>query len=376
MKLFECQNCGHPLYFENTRCESCGLRLGYLPVRGQVSALKPDGTQWRALAAPKGRYRFCANAEHEVCNWLIHADNADSFCAACRHNRTIPDLSQPGNLVHWRMIEVAKHRLFYTLIKLQLPLVTKAEDPDGLAFDFLAAPGTPTAAPVMTGHANGLITISLAEADDAERERQRNQMGEPYRTLLGHFRHEIAHYYWSRLVADSPRLQEFRDLFGDERKDYAAALQQHYANGPAADWPAHFVTAYASAHPWEDFAETWAHYFHMVDTLETAHAFGLSVRPKVSRGSSFATKIDFDAHHAEMDRLIEAWLPLTFAVNSINRSMGLPDLYPFVLAPTVIAKLTYVHDRIRAQRDQRATPNGALRAMLAGLRQRIGTPGS
>jgi hypothetical protein len=375
MKLFECQNCGHPLYFENTRCESCGLRLGYLPAREQVSALNPDGQLWRALAAPKERYRFCANAEHEVCNWLIHAERADQYCTACRHNRTIPDLSLPGNLAHWRLMEVAKHRLFYTLIKLRLPLATKAENPDGLAFDFIAAPAAPALPPV-TGHDNGLITINLAEADDAERERQRHAMDEPYRTLLGHFRHEIAHYYWSRLIAGSNRLQEFRDLFGDERKDYPSALQQHYANGPPADWPTHFVTAYASAHPWEDFAETWAHYFHMVDTLETAHAFGLTVRPKVSKGADISTRIDFDPYHAEMDRIIEAWLPLTFAVNSINRSMGLPDLYPFVLAPTVIAKLTFVHDRIRAQADRAETPNGALKAMLAGLRQRVGTPGT
>jgi hypothetical protein len=228
---------------------------------------------------------------------------------------------------------------------------------------------------VVTGHANGLITISLAEADDAERERQRHRMAEPYRTLLGHFRHEIAHYYWSRLIAGSPRLQEFRGLFGDEREDYAAALQRHYANGPPADWPTHFVTAYASAHPWEDFAETWAHYFHMIDTLEIAHAFGLTVRPRLSKGADMATRIDFDPYHAEMDRIIEAWLPLTFAVNSINRSMGLPDLYPFVLAPTVIAKLTFVHDRIRAQADRAETPDGALKAMVAGLRQRVGTPG-
>jgi hypothetical protein len=376
MKLFECQNCGHPLYFENTRCESCGLHLGYLPARGMITALKPGREDWRALAAPKGRYRFCANAEYAACNWLIRTENTDRFCAACRHNRTIPDLSLPDNLVHWRMIEVAKHRLFYTLLKLRLPLVTKVEDPDGLAFDFVAPPTTPAAAPVMTGHANGLITINLAEADDAERERQRRQMAEPYRTLLGHFRHEIAHYYWSRLVAESDRLQEFRDVFGDERRDYGAALQQHYANGPPTDWPTHFVTAYASAHPWEDFAETWAHYFHMVDTLETAGAFGLSVRPRVSKGSAFAVKIDFDSHLAEMHRIVEAWLPLTFAVNSINRSMGLPDLYPFVLAPTVIAKLTFVHDRIRAQRDRGAESNGALRAMIAGLRQRVGSPGT
>jgi hypothetical protein len=281
----------------------------------------------------------------------------------------------PGNVDCWRRIEVAKHRLFYTLLKLRLPLVSKNEDPDGLAFDFLASAAPANAPPVMTGHAHGLITINLAEADDAERERQRHEMGEPYRTLLGHFRHEIAHYYWSRLVAEADHLQEFRDVFADERADYASALQRHYDNGPPADWTARFVTAYASAHPWEDFAETWAHYFHMVDTLETAHAFALTVRPKVSQGSDFATKIDFDAYRADMDRIVEAWLPLTFAVNSINRSMGLPDLYPFVLGPSAIAKLTFVHDRIRAQRERIATPTSALPAMVAGLRQRIGTPG-
>ena len=378
MKLFECQNCGHPLYFENTTCSSCGLRLGYLPVREKVSALKPDKDDedlWRALAAPQGRYRFCANAAYEVCNWMISAEHKETYCAACRHNRTIPDLSVPDNLAHWRRIELAKHRLFYTLIKLRLPLATKNEDPDGLAFDFLASASPAVAPPVMTGHANGLITINLAEADDAERERQRHQMGEPYRTLLGHFRHEIAHYYWSTLVAESDRLEEFRAVFGDERQDYAGALQRHYDNGPPADWPTHFVTAYATAHPWEDFAETWAHYFHMVDTLETAHAFGLTVHPKVSKGSHFATKIDFDPYRAEMDRIVEAWLPLTFAMNSINRSMGQPDLYPFLLGPTAIAKLTYVHDRIRAQRERLANPSSALRAMVAGLRQRIGSPG-
>ncbi len=375
MKLFECQNCGHPLYFENTRCESCGLRLGYLPARETVTALKPENELWRALASPSELYRFCANAQHEVCNWLIRSGSSEQYCAACRHNRTIPDLSVPGNLAHWRLIESAKQRLFYTLLKLQLPLATKAEDPDGLAFDFLAAPA-PAAAPVMTGHDNGLITISLAEADDSERERQRHRMGEPYRTLLGHFRHEIAHYYWSRLIASSDRLPEFRDLFGDERKDYAAALQEHYANGPPADWPSRFVTAYASSHPWEDFAETWAHYFHMVDTLETARAFGVSLRPKVAKGADLTAKIDFDPYRSEMERIIEAWLPLTFAVNSINRSMGQPDLYPFVVTPTVIAKLTFVHDRIRARRDRDANGNGALRAMIAGLKQRIGSPGT
>jgi hypothetical protein len=280
----------------------------------------------------------------------------------------------PDNLAHWRKLEIAKHRLFYTLLKLRLPLATRAEDADGLAFDFLS--NQLSAAPVMTGHAAGVITINLLEANDSERERQRSQMGEPYRTLLGHFRHEIAHYYWDKLVANSPCLDDFRAIFGDERKDYAAALQQHHTNGPPADWPEHFVTAYASAHPWEDFAETWAHYFHMVDTLETAGAFGMRVRPKLSKGAELATTIDFDPHLAEMDRLVDAWLPLTFAVNSINRSMGQPDLYPFVLGPAVIVKLTFVHERIHVQRGRQAGEDEALRAVVATLRRPVGVPGS
>jgi hypothetical protein len=376
MKLFECQHCGFALYFENVRCESCGMSLGYLPERETVTALEPDNGNWKALAEPRGRYRSCANTQHGVCNWLVPADSPDAFCLACRHNRTIPDLSQPDNLKNWQKIEIAKHRLIYTLLKLKLPLVTKAEDPDGLAFDFLASPaeGSHTMAPVMTGHDNGLITINLAEADDSERERQRRQMGEPYRTLLGHFRHEIAHYYWDRLVANTPAIDEFRQIFGDEREDYGAALQRHYASGPPADWHEHFVTAYASTHPWEDFAETWAHYFHMVDTLETAAAFGLRVRPKVS--PELAAVIDFDPHSATMERIIDAWLPLAFASNSINRSMGLPDLYPFVLTPPVIVKLTYIHERIRASRGREPVDKGtgALRAVIAGLKRAVGSP--
>ncbi len=381
MKLFECQNCGQLLHFENTRCESCGFRLGYLPDRAAISALKEDAEpgHWLAMADPENRYRFCANADHDTCNWLIEAGQPDLYCEACLHNRTIPDVSVADNLLHWRKIELAKHRLFYSLIKLRLPLATKAEDPDGLAFDFLSAdapsPQGPNT-PVMTGHANGLITINLAEADDAERERMRSTMGEPYRTLLGHFRHEIAHYYWDRLIANGPALDEFRRVFGDERADYGAALQQHYNNGPPGDWPDHFVSSYASAHPWEDFAETWAHYFHMIDTLETARGFGLSVRPRVSQGADLAVKVDFDPYNADMERIIDAWLPLTVAINAINRSMGQPDLYPFVLSPAVIVKLTFIHERIHAQKwRRRPDAQDGLKAIVAGLKRQMGAPG-
>ena len=374
MKLFECQNCGQPLYFENTQCVSCGSRLGYLPREETVTALRPAGeSSWHALAKRNTRYRFCANAAHDVCNWLIPAQAHDQYCVACRHNRTIADLSQPENLRRWRLIEVAKHRLFYTLIKLRLPLDADRNGSTGLAFDFVERAGEAAEGPpVITGHSGGLITINLAEADDAERERVRGKLGELYRTLLGHFRHEIAHYYWDRLIAATANLDPFRQMFGDERADYGQALSAYYTNGAPADWPEHFVSAYASSHPWEDFAETWAHYFHMIDTLETANAFGLVVHPKLSKG--MAARIDFDPLHAEIDRIIEGWLPLTFAVNSINRSMGMADLYPFVLSPPVIGKLSFVHDCIREQAGRKAAPGG-VRAMIAGLRQRAGFRG-
>lgn len=344
MRLFRCQNCGQVLYFENTSCERCGHRLGFLAETGQLSALEPEGEAWRTLAKPVRQVRFCANAAHDACNWLVPVTQEAPLCLCCRHNRTIPDLTAPGNLLLWQRIEAAKHRLFYTLIRLGLPLADRAEDPEhGLAFDVLADPPSAEAPKVMTGHDNGLITLALAEADDAHREQTRTAMGEPYRTLLGHLRHEVGHHFWDLLVRDGGRLEEFRELFGDEREDYAAALQAHYASGPPADWQARFVSAYASAHPWEDFAETWAHYLHILDTLEMAAAFGLSVKPRIARDPALEAEIDFDPHAAkDIDTLVEAWLPLAFAVNSLNRAMGQPDLYPFILSPPAIAKLGFV----------------------------------
>ena len=376
MKLFTCQNCGQPLYFENTTCASCGLRLGYCVERDLFLTLELIDGEWRPHDEPRGGARLCINAQHDVCNWLVSSDDAAAFCAACRHNRTIPSLSEPDNLLHWRKIEIAKRRLFYTLLHLRLPLTTRQQNANGLAFDFLSSSASPAASPVMTGHVGGLITLNVTEADDSERERQRRAMGEPYRTLLGHFRHEVAHYYWDLLVSRRVAIDEFRHLFGDERADYAQALKRHYEQGAPSDWPDHFITAYASAHPWEDFAETWAHYFHMVDTLETAAAFGLRLRPKHVKGTDLSAIIDFDPHEAGIDSIIDAWLPLTFAANSINRSMGQADLYPFVLAPAVIWKLVFIHDQIRgvSASHHSDTQRNALRAVVAGLKRSIQSP--
>ena len=381
MKLFECQHCGQPLYFENIRCESCGRSLGYLPAAETISALEEGKRGLRALAERKGRYRYCANSQFGTCNWLVSVDSPEQFCAACRHNRMIPDLSLPENQANWRKIELAKHRLFYTLLKLRLPLQTKLEDPEhGLAFDFLAAPppnSAPPPNPVMTGHDNGLITINLAEADDSERERMRSRDGRALPHLARSFPpRDRALLLGSPGRRTRPASKRSADLFGDEREDYGAALQRHYANGPPPDWQQHFVTRYASTHPWEDWAETWAHYFHMVDTLETASAFGMRVRPRVTKGADLSTAIDFDPHSADLDRIVDSWLPLTFAVNSINRSMGIADLYPFVLAPPVIVKLSFIHDRIHQAAGPRRLDQGrgALRAVIASMKRGVVSP--
>jgi hypothetical protein len=351
MKLFKCPNCGQLLAFENTRCQRCKHRLGYVPTADRLVALDQDGTAWRSVTAPAERYRFCANAEDDVCNWLIAAESSATFCLACRHNRTIPDLSDAGAVLSWRKIELAKHRLIYSLLRLGLPHPVSGEGREPLVFDFLADPPVPDGRKAMTGHDDGLITIALAEADDAERERRRAQMGEPYRTILGHFRHEIGHYYWDILVRDGGWLDRFRATFGDDRADYQAALERYYRSGPPPDWEEHYVSRYATMHPWEDFAETWAHYLHIVDSLEMARAVAMSVRPQVDDTGALSAAATLDPYGpCAIEDLVATWVPLAFAMNAVNRCMGQSDLYPFVLSPVVVGKLRFIHTLLQSRR--------------------------
>ncbi len=349
MKLFTCDHCGNTVYFENARCERCGHALGYDPRHAALLSLQSDGNGgWTGPALPGQSFVYCANAVHGACNWLVPATpGGDIYCAACRHNETIPAIDDPLHLGYWQTIERAKKRLFYALIRLGLPLQTRAEDPaHGLAFRFLA---DDQSAPerVMTGHDNGIITIALIEADDAERERRRTTMGEPYRTLLGHFRHEIGHHYWDLLVDRQPGLERFRALFGDERADYSQALQAHYANGAPPNWYLSHISSYATAHPWEDFAESFAHYLHIVDTVETAAAFGVRARPRTPDAALSITPVQFDPYMApDMEAIIEHWIPLSSLLNNLNRAMGHLDAYPFVLTPPIIEKLAFINDLV------------------------------
>jgi hypothetical protein len=351
MKVFHCDHCGNLAFFENVECLQCGHVLAYLPDLAVVASLDATsgGTFTTPLPRAEGRsYRLCENYPLGVCNWAMPADDPNPLCASCRLTRVIPDQSVPGHPQAWAALENAKRRLVYTLHALRLPTPSKDEDADrGLAFEFLA--DTPDQ-PVLTGHDNGVIVVNVAEADDAERERRRVGMREPYRTLLGHFRHESGHYYWDLLVKDRPALAGFRAAFGDERADYAAALRRNYEEGPASDWQDRHVSSYASVHPWEDWAETWAHYLHMVDVLEVAADCGLSIRPRRAVDPSLKVAPDPLAAASPFDQMIAGWHPLTYVLNNLNRGMGLADGYPFVLSRPAVEKLRFVHDTIAAER--------------------------
>ncbi len=341
-----CTNCDNTVYFENVTCTKCQRDLGFDPKALSIAALNKDpkrpGLYRRIGDDQREVLRYCANAAYGACNWLTRADDANALCLACDLNRTIPNLSEPGNLSAWRDLEKAKKRLVYSLLRFGLPLDTGSAPPGRLIFDF--------AHHTTTGHLDGVITVDVMEADAVERERQRQRFDEPYRSLLGHLRHESGHFYWLVLVQAAGRLDDFRSLFGDERMDYQSALAWHQSEGPPADWPSRHISAYASAHPWEDWAETWAHYLHMIDCVDTAEAEGMEPR---AAGLLFGAIWPFkrcDIYGEEtFESLMERWVPLTIAMNSMSRSMGHADFYPVVIPGPAYEKLQYIHRAIREQ---------------------------
>ena len=342
MKTFQC-SCGAPVFFENVSCLSCGRALGYEPLGGSLLAASSPTSGPDAAASfqdPQGNaFRLCDNgARHGVCNWLVEESDPEPRCIACRLNRTIPSLGDARNLPRWAALESAKRRLVWALLVLGLPFPGASRISGAtLRFEFLEDHRTNAIdylEHVSTGHLDGVITINVAEADDVLREQARTDLEESYRTLLGHFRHEIGHYYWGVLIAESAAIESFRSVFGDERADYAAAIDEYYASPvrlPAGD---DYVSAYARAHPLEDWADTWAHYMHMWDALDTARAYGLT---EISDADGFDTRIG-------------EWVRLSVVLNEMNRSLGVRDAYPFVLGPGATRKLRYVDETIRAAR--------------------------
>jgi len=376
MKSFNCQLCSQPIYFENSLCLSCGSCLGYVSDEHNLITLilEADDYLHPVTNNPRqSRYRRCKNgSDWQACNWLVPGDSDEVYCRSCRLNEIIPDLSVKANVPLWIKLEAGKRRLLYSLFRLGLPVTSKLENPlQGMAFRFLKDIHASFREDevVLTGHSKGIITVNLAEADDAEREKRRLHLNEVYRTVLGHFRHESGHHYWQLLIANSPNLEAFRALFGDERRDYNGAISRHYRHGPILDWEARYISAYASAHPMEDWAETWAHFITIVDSLETANEFGVVITGNLTR-QLFAPVDSYWA--ATFDELLEQWLPLTYAANSINRSSGYGDLYPFVLSKPAIAKLRFVQQIVRNARFAYQPASQSLKLDIIDMEQYAG----
>lgn len=333
MRDFNCPNCGQRLAFENSKCLSCGAALGFSLHDMALLVIAPQEESEHAGAVDETRYRLCANLHLAECNWLVERAPIAKLCVSCALTRTRPHDTDTTALAAFATAERAKRRLIAELYELKLPVVGRDDDPEyGLAFDLLSSGPQQ----VFTGHASGVITLDLAEGDDVHREQLRVAMAEPYRTLLGHFRHEIGHYYFYRLVSPSPDyLARFEALFGDPDLDYQQALDRHYSAGAPAGWKKDHVSSYATMHPAEDWAETFAHYLHIRDTLDTAAAFSLA-----PAGATFDRRA---LGPSGFDTIIEMWLPLSWALNMVNRSMGRDDLYPFVLPHPVLEKMRFIH---------------------------------
>ena len=358
MRTFTCDHCGHMVFFENTICVHCGSTLAFHPQQMRMLALQPSRSTpdvWESISCThdhRGTHvRMCRNrgCEGSACNFTTDIDGTQPYCVSCCQTRWLPNLSNPQNLLRTYKIEHAKRYLFYTLARLQLSSLQGLAAP---VFDFLEE--LPDQAPVITGHANGVITLNVAEADDDERARIRLALLEPYRTLLGHLRHESGHFFWDILIRDTQWLTPFRAVFGDERADYAQALQSYYARGaaPSEDWHSNYISHYATAHPWEDWAETWAHYLHMMDVLETAASYELQLQLPDNIDHRPVIDNPFKLPAVSLKDLLQQYVPLTLVLNSLNRSLGHGDAYPFALSTGAIAKLGFIHEVIGAHRAQ------------------------
>lgn len=332
MQTFNCE-CGARVFFANSKCVSCQRDLLFVPRLGTMATVLNAGPTL-SLHNVNEVHKRCGNQlSWGVCNWAVPADDPNPLCQACRLNDVIPDLSVADNNALWADVEQAKRHLIYTLNQLGLPVQSKIESPAGLSFRLMHdTPGRE----VLTGHADGVITLNMREADPVAREQARIDLREGYRTLLGHMRHEVGHYYWDLIIRDGGRVEGCRKVFGDERKDYAQALEEHYSTPPAPGWEQTFISVYAASHPWEDWAETWAHLLHMVDTLESAHHFGLSGPSPLAHGEG----------RWDMDTAIATWGEVSVALNTLNRSMGMPDPYPFTITPAIATKLKFVAQAI------------------------------
>jgi hypothetical protein len=374
MKTFQC-NCKDKstLFFESSHCLSCGRTVGLDDDFDQVEPYELDKETglFFKTSEPQIFYKKCDNnSKYHVCNGMVNLntfvpveDSDEMLCFACRFNETVPDLSIKEHIPLWKKMETAKRRALYTLKALPVPLRNIKQDPEnGLSFDFTTdrdvkdhfASKLPDHETIFTGHDCGHITINLAEADDVARSHTKFAMGERYRTLLGHFRHELGHYYFDQLISNSPQKHALcKQYFGDDELDYQEALKRHYEQGAPENWRDTFISSYATMHPYEDWAETWAHYMHIIDTLETAQNYsitGSTAHVNEETEEMDELRLPQDAYYfsaqTSITEILDTWIDFSVILNSLNRSMGLADAYPFVLTQAVRTKLAFIHHAI------------------------------
>lgn len=322
MRIFKCPNCSVSVVFQNLFCIGCGTNLYW----------DPAAQAFIANVMP------CSNRDAIACNWPA-TGNDGGFCFACEMTDVIPDTFHEDNLMLWAEAESSKRRALATLGRWGW---FTPNDPGPLpAFHMLSEEDRYGERNVVMAHNRGLITINVTEANLVERVERGLALGEKLRTMVGHFRHEMAHFLFERLRPVPGFLSGFRDLMGDENADYGAALKAYYRDGPPADWNLRFITEYASAHPHEDWAESVTHLLHLTDITDSAVAVGWR--------SPMLSDLTYDAYaDADTERLLEYGTYFSMATNHINRAVGVHDLYPFVLTPGIKDKLAFVHGWIRA----------------------------
>ena len=334
MKRFYC-DCGAEIFFENQHCGKCGRTLGFDFHSNKIIPIEYQGQEYYVSKAG-GSYRLCGNwIDFNTRNWLVPRENPHRLCFACRFNRTIPDqtksgIGPPKNFFRWYRLEEAKRRLFYTLLGMKFRLISGWDDKEnGLLFDFMEDQESEgqIVNSVTTGYLAGIITINSKEADDVERVQARSVLNERQRTIVGHFRHELGHYCWDKIFCHLPVAAFFENVFGEANLNYQDSIDQYYKKGPPKNWHDGFISAYASSHPSEDWAETWNHFLLIYDCLETAYEFGLtSAYPSIT----------------DLSSSVLMWRELAVTLNQLNRSIGLNDAYPFIITRRVEEKLRYV----------------------------------
>jgi len=348
MRAFACPVCQNFTSFERNRCQPCGTHVGlHLPSRSMVAltdgTATVDGTTWVR----------CTQADPLGCNWLAAESQDAAARGRCLADSLIRREPEPDDTIAREKLAptaVALRRLVYQLHDLGLPIEPFWRRDGGLAFDLLSSYSTGER--ITIGHANGVITIDLVESLDAYRETLRVRLGEPYRTMLGHFRHEAGHYYQNILVETGPGAQRYlgrcRDLFGDERAGYADAIARHYEFGAPSDWQESFISEYATMHPWEDFAECFAHYLHITDTIDTAREAGMVLHADRVRFTAPRDIVPLESYaDVPIEHLLFDWKWMSLFFNRVNTAMGKNPLYPFEISEPVADKLGFVHQVLR-----------------------------